>query len=1067
VKGAFVAVWFGLGLAPLPAAAFVARDVRTEERFWPAPTAQAAASADLTAQFERALPGRWALCVSSATGRLASGVRGVAPAGLPADRAAVLAAADAFRDRAAPLLGSDAVECERVRAEVVGGAWHVTWQQRAGLRPVVGAWLDLVLRQDGTVVAFASSLRPGLQVEAGLQTSESAAQAAAAWLGRPVRSAAAEAVVWPPLAAEPARAAWQLQLVGAPGERWRAVVDAGSGVVLALESGVRTEVAGSSSADVVPLYAQDAPVERPLPWLRVRLTDRTATLAAVCSADGTFRFDATPGTGDTVRAGLESPYLRVGNAAGDAPSVAAIAASPLVHLHFGAASGRLDERTIYVQAHRIHDYARTRFDFRGLDLPMPAIAGEPGLANAYWDGQGIHFGDGGGRFYNLGLFADVIYHEYTHAITDVMYRPFGGLNGTEGGAMHEGLSDYFACTLTNEPLVGENLFRDGSGAVLRNLDNSLVWPADARGEVHADGEIFAGALWNLRQSLGSEVSDALIHFARAFGPQTFDAYANAVLLEDDLLFGDGQASNGSPHRVAILAAFARHGIGPGTSGVRRLVHVPLADTEANGIGRIVRAGFEAHLSASTDSLVLAYSSGGGFTFAGMHHEPDGDFSGEIPGAVLGAGTTIHYYIRTTPRRGSPAATLPPGAPASTYVFRVGTDVTPPSITCDTAAELPVFAWPAALRARIRDNLGVAYACVETWQDGIPSATLGMQRDLVDPEQFTAQFANVGTLGTRFRYRIVAADAAHNANIACVPACDSTFETVLVARWQESFETTDGSFEHASVRPGFGDAWRRSTDEPATSHAWQCGSPAAEYAPGLAAALVTPEADLGTGAVAHVRSWIDTEPNGGAEAFDGAVVEVEIDADAVWRPLVPASGYTHIMAATGGTNVLEPGRPCLGGRDRAWRQLEFHLGAWAGHRVRLRFLFASDGTPSPFGYRGWILDDFDLDPGSRDPTDAPRSTAATRLLVSAPAPCPARGRVDFQLATVAREPLRITMYDARGRRVRTLWDGPAGRAAQVVAWDGNDQGGLALPAGVYYYRLDSRRGREQGRIVLVR
>ncbi len=1058
---------FGVLLAPALVTAFVARAPAIDARPWPAPPAEIAAPAALAAEFELALPGRWELRLCSATGSLAAGVRGVAAAGPPVTRDAVIAAADGFRNSMAPSLGAAGAECARQRVEFIGGAWHVTWQQRSGLRPVLGAWLDVVVRQDGAVVAFTSSLRPGVRVDAGLQTVDAACAAVAAWMGHRLRCVASQAVVWPGENAGLARAAWRLELMGAPDERWRAVVDAANGNVLACETGVRTAVAGVCSADIAPFYAQDTPVERPLPWLRVHLADDTATRSVWCDAAGAFRFDLTPVAGSVVHAGLESPYLRVGNAA-DAPLCAATTpAAALVNLHFGAASGRLDERTIYVHAHRIHDYARDRFDFRGLDAPMPAVAGEPGLANAFWDGEGIHFGDGGGSFYNLGLFADVIYHEYTHGITDVMYRPFGGLDGSQGGAIHEGLSDYFACTLTDEPLVGENLFRNAPGSVLRNLDNALVWPADARGEVHADGEIFAGALWNLRQSVGNAVSDPLVHFARTFGPRTFDAYANAVLLEDDLLFGDGQAGNGSPHRSAILAAFARHGIGPGTSAARQLVHAPLPDTEAIGAGRIVRAGFEGHLSSLADSLVLAYSTGGAYTFTGMRHEPDGDFSGEIPGPVLAAGTTVRYYVRTTPRRGTPAATLPPGAPSSTYSFHVGVDVTPPSIVSDTAAELPVFAWPATLQARIRDNLGIASAYVEVWQDGVASAMLGMVRDRVDPERFTTQFSNTGTVGARIRYRIVATDAAHAANTACAPACDSTFETVLVARWQERFETSDGGFEHASVRPGYADAWRRSTDAPATSVAWHCGGPAAEYAPGLAAGLVTPDASLGTGAVARVRSWIDAEPNGAHEAFDGAVVEIEIDADAVWRPLTPIGGYSHIMAATGGTNVLEPGRPCLGGRERVWRDLEFDLGAWAGHRVRLRFLFASDGTASPFGYRGWVLDDFDLDPGSVDPTDVPDAAPAARLLAGAPRPCPARGRVEFQLAAGPQEPLRIAVYDARGRRVRTLWDGPTLQALQVVAWEGNDAGGLALPAGVYYYRLDSRRGREHGRIVLVR
>ena len=112
-----------------------------------------------------------------------------------------------------------------------------------------------------------------------------------------------------------------------------------------------------------------------------------------------------------------------------------------------ATNTRDDERTIYFHTNLIHDFVRERFDFTLLDFPVPAIAavrnpitGSNDYANAFWDGNRMAYGAGAGGFLNFGLFADVIYHEYTHAITDYMYRPTGGLVGQIGGALHEGAS---------------------------------------------------------------------------------------------------------------------------------------------------------------------------------------------------------------------------------------------------------------------------------------------------------------------------------------------------------------------------------------------------------------------------------------------------------------------------------------------------------------------------------------------------------------------------------------------------------------------------------------------------
>jgi len=47
---------------------------------------------------------------------------------------------------------------------------------------------------------------------------------------------------------------------------------------------------------------------------------------------------------------------------------------------------------------------------------------------------------------------------------------------------------------------------------------------------------------------------------------------------------------------------------------------------------------------------------------------------------------------------------------------------------------------------------------------------------------------------------------------------------------------------------------------------------------------------------------------------------------------------------------------------------------------------------------------------------------------------------------------LEIYDALGRRVRRLLDGPRPGGHQELAWDGRDDDGKALPSGVYFVRL---------------
>jgi len=52
---------------------------------------------------------------------------------------------------------------------------------------------------------------------------------------------------------------------------------------------------------------------------------------------------------------------------------------------------------------------------------------------------------------------------------------------------------------------------------------------------------------------------------------------------------------------------------------------------------------------------------------------------------------------------------------------------------------------------------------------------------------------------------------------------------------------------------------------------------------------------------------------------------------------------------------------------------------------------------------------------------------------------------------------LAIFDASGRRVRTLLDGPLAAGPQTVTWTGHDDQGRAAPAGIFFIRLsaDSR------------
>jgi hypothetical protein len=82
------------------------------------------------------------------------------------------------------------------------------------------------------------------------------------------------------------------------------------------------------------------------------------------------------------------------------------------------------------------------------------------------------------------------------------------------------------------------------------------------------------------------------------------------------------------------------------------------------------------------------------------------------------------------------------------------------------------------------------------------------------------------------------------------------------------------------------------------------------------------------------------------------------------------------------------------------------------------------------------------------------------------PMRASGTIGF--ATSREGPLQADLFDASGRRVRRLM----GRAGAARGWhdvsvDGRDEGGVALGAGIYFYRIVSVDGVATGRLVLLK
>ena len=257
---------------------------------------------------------------------------------------------------------------------------------------------------------------------------------------------------------------------------------------------------------------------------------------------------------------LDGHYCKAINE--DAP--AAVAGSNY-RFDFPPENTHFDECQVYYAVEKVYQYFLD-LGFRGFTVNNPYGKANNGqLAanvhtgtnydNAFYSpstGQ-IHFGDGSypgnaNGLRDLAKEVDVVAHEFTHALIDE-YHP--GMFGSEGLALHEGYSDYFACSLTDDPDLGEYVVPapERSG-VIRNCDNNLRYP-DAPTEPHARGRVWAGACWDLRKEIGQEVADFLIFGSILIFGTTSPTFKYAK----DLLLLIDQYWCGSEYKATIKRIF--------------------------------------------------------------------------------------------------------------------------------------------------------------------------------------------------------------------------------------------------------------------------------------------------------------------------------------------------------------------------------------------------------------------------------------------------------------------------------------------------------------------------------
>ncbi|MFF9819327.1 M4 family metallopeptidase [Streptomyces sp. NPDC014006] len=204
------------------------------------------------------------------------------------------------------------------------------------------------------------------------------------------------------------------------------------------------------------------------------------------------------------------------------------------------------------------------------DRVQPVRINQWGADNSFFTDKKaeIRFGKGG---VDDAEDAEVVVHEYGHAVHNAQVPGFG--TSLEAGSIGEAFGDYLAVAVGEHAVARygwplktdvacvadwDSVMYSDAPHCLRRIDSDKTY-ADRVGEVHADGEIWSRALFDIRTALGARVADRIIVNAQfGFAPDTsFAAAANTTVATAQKMYGKSAAD-------AVCAAFQARGI-PGVA----------------------------------------------------------------------------------------------------------------------------------------------------------------------------------------------------------------------------------------------------------------------------------------------------------------------------------------------------------------------------------------------------------------------------------------------------------------------------------------------------------------------
>jgi murein tripeptide amidase MpaA len=444
-------------------------------------------------------------------------------------------------------------------------------------------------------------------------------------------------------------------------------------------------------------------------------------------------------------------------------------------------------------------------------------------------------------------------------------------------------------------------------------------------------------------------------------------------------------------------------------------------------------------------------------------QPD-HYIGTIP--FSGEDMTISYYFAAADSAGR-IGHAPRSAPLSTFQIKVPRDITPPTIEHQPVADQSSQTSAIVFKADIVDNYLFQMPIVTLYyrQHSASFDSIGMEPTLLENEYVALLSPRELTENELVEYYIQATDGSLNANSAVVPS-EGYYSFRMTPNYSYDLDFNNGGFY---TNPPSDWQWGVPTAGPLTAFSgtkvWATNLNG-HYSMNSNSWLQLPPIDLNGMSGASLTFWHWYQNDYYEDIiYAGGNVKISVDGDSA-QLIIPSDGYDGIIDSN---NKFIKNEPVFGGREtngNYWHQETFDLTPFVNHNITLWFQFVSDIFATQ---PGWYIDDVSITstPTAINPKIKQNIPGKFELWQNYPNPFSGTGITIIKYKVPTESFIVLQIYNLIGQTIKTIQNTQKSSGNYTDRWDGTDDNGNIVPAGVYLCRMAAGNEKRTMKIILLR